>query len=73
MGSAYHLLCPRYSGTLTPTAPTATRLLETVVSLGVLITGNRWSLCKWSLVVWQRVHSYTGTDLVEPSLLCSFL
>ena len=24
MGSAFHLLCPRYSGTLTPTAPTAT-------------------------------------------------
>ena len=23
MGSAFHQLCPRYSGTLTPTAPTA--------------------------------------------------
>ena len=29
MGSAFHQLCPRYNGTLTPTAPTATRLWET--------------------------------------------
>ena len=29
MGSAFHQLCPRYSGTLTPTAPTAIRLWET--------------------------------------------
>ena len=30
MGSAFHQLCPRYSGTLTPTAPTAIRLWDTV-------------------------------------------
>ena len=29
MGSAFHPLCPRYSGTLTPTAPTAIWLWET--------------------------------------------
>ena len=29
MGSAFHQLCPRYSGTLTPTAPTATKLWDT--------------------------------------------
>ena len=29
MGSAFHQLCPRYSGTLTPTAPMAIRLWET--------------------------------------------
>ena len=29
MGSAFHQLCPRYSGTLTPTAPTAIRLWDT--------------------------------------------
>ena len=29
MGSAFHQLCPRYNGTLTPTAPTANRLWET--------------------------------------------
>ena len=28
MGSAFHQLCPRYSGTLTPTAPTAFRLWD---------------------------------------------
>ena len=29
MGSAFHQLCPRYSGTLTPTAPMAVWLWET--------------------------------------------
>ena len=29
MGSAFHQLCPRYSRTLTPAAPTAIRLWET--------------------------------------------
>ena len=29
MGSPFHQLCPRYSGTLTPTATTAIRLWET--------------------------------------------
>ena len=29
MGVAFHQLCPRYSGTLTPTAPTDVRLWET--------------------------------------------
>ena len=29
MGSAFHQLCPRYSGTLTSTAPTAIRLWDT--------------------------------------------
>ena len=29
MGSAFHQLCPRYNGTLTPTAPTAIRLWDT--------------------------------------------
>ena len=29
MGSAFHQLCPRYSRTLTPTAPTAIRLWDT--------------------------------------------
>ena len=35
VGSAFHQLCPRYSGTLTPTAPTATRLWETFTFLHV--------------------------------------
>ena len=29
MGSAFHQLCPRYSETLIPTAPTAIRLWDT--------------------------------------------
>ena len=29
MGSAFHLLCPRYSGTVIPTAPTATSVWDT--------------------------------------------
>ena len=33
MGSAFHQLCPRYSGTLIPTAPTAIRLWETFTFL----------------------------------------
>ena len=28
MGSAFHQLCPRYSGTLTPTAPTANNVVS---------------------------------------------
>ena len=33
MGSAFHQLCPRYHGTLTPSAPTANRLWETFTLL----------------------------------------
>ena len=33
MGSAFHQLCPRYSGTLTLTAPTAIRLWDTFTFL----------------------------------------
>ena len=33
MGSAFHQLCPRSSGTLTPTAPRAIRLWETFTFL----------------------------------------
>ena len=33
MGSAFHQLCPRYSGTLTPTAPTAIRLWDSFTFL----------------------------------------
>ena len=29
MGSAFHQLCPRYRGTLTPAAPTAIKLWDT--------------------------------------------
>ena len=35
MGSAFHQLCPRYSGTLTPTAPTAIRLWDTCTCISL--------------------------------------
>ena len=39
MGSAFHQLCPRYSGTLTSTAPTAIKLWDTFTfTLQCLIT-----------------------------------
>ena len=45
MGSAFHQLCPRYSGTLTPTAPTAIRLWDTFTFFySPETTGQR--LCK---------------------------
>ena len=37
MGSAFHQLCPRYSGTLTPTAPTAIRLWETFTFFSIYL------------------------------------
>ena len=37
MGSAFHQLCPRYSGTLTPTAPTAIWLWDTFTFFSVRI------------------------------------
>ena len=37
MGSAFPQLCPKYSGTLTPTAPTAIRLWETLTFLTINI------------------------------------
>ena len=46
MGSAFHQLCPRYSGTLAPTAPTAIRLWETFTftyktkTVGCIIMGG---------------------------------
>ena len=48
MGSAFHQLCPRYSGTLTHTAPTAIRLWESFtftfyICRHIRITDNRLS------------------------------
>ena len=45
MGSAFHQLCPRYSGTLTPTAPTAIRLWETF-TLYLMFSPVLSSYCK---------------------------
>ena len=40
MGSAFHQLCPRYSGTLTPTARTAIRLWETFTFFILLVASQ---------------------------------
>ena len=51
MDSAFHQLCPRYSGTLTPTAPMAIRLWETftfhtdlLLCSGVAGFANDWCM-----------------------------
>ena len=38
MDSAFHQLCPRYSGTLNPTAPTAIRLWNTFTFFSILLS-----------------------------------
>ena len=43
MGSAFHQLCPRYSGTLTPTAPTAIKLWDTFTFY--LLESNNFYFC----------------------------
>ena len=40
MGSAFQMLCPKYSGALNPTAPTATRLWESSTFNCLLSTGE---------------------------------
>ena len=40
MGSVFHQLCPRYSGTLTPIAPTANRLWKTFTCTSVTYVGS---------------------------------
>ena len=47
MGSAFHQLCPRYSGTLTPTAPTAIRLWDTFTYFACKWWGKRGAVVEW--------------------------
>ena len=49
MGSAFHQLCPRYIGTLTPTAPTAIRLWDTFTFF-ITKRDNGW-LVGWLVVL----------------------
>ena len=58
MGSAFHQLCPKYSGTLTPIAPTAIRLWETFPFLLSLLTrhlviGQRQKIPNFSAFHWS--------------------
>ena len=54
MGSAFHQLCLRYSGTLTPTAPTAIRLWETFTFLVIIETGKNPLIAE---EIWQVIIS----------------
>ena len=69
MGSAFHQLCPRYSGTLNPTAPTAIRLWETFTfkklkgknpSLAALVTEEQIVSFKSSLMIGRQVPSLSS-------------
>ena len=51
MGSAFHQLCSRYSGTLTPTAPTAIWLWDTFT-----FTFTLW-LLRWPKRLTFRIHT----------------
>ena len=65
MGSAFHQLCPRYSGTLTPNAPTAIRLWDTFTFL--VARGTLHFFRKW---FWQELIFGMTTmafDLGKPS------
>ena len=50
MGSAFHQLCPRYSGTLTPTALTAVRL---------------WEAFTFTFLEGKKTLSYNGRNTVN--------
>ena len=52
MGSAFHQLCPKYSGTLTPTAPTVIRLWEAFTFTFSLLP----SIAGWTSVVKWMCH-----------------
>ena len=62
MGFAFHQLCLRYSGTLTPTAPKANRLWETFTFLN--LAQNFISLAQFNPIalkaaktLWSSGHS----------------
>ena len=61
-GSAFHQLCPRYSGTLTPTAPTAIRLWETFTFLNWQPAASKTSIGMWT---WERVEVWGHSNVVS--------
>ena len=65
MGSAFHQLCPRYSGTLTPTAPTAIRLWDTFTFTFLYISCIQHILFLINL----RVTNFRVSFAVEYSIL----
>ena len=77
MGSAFHQLCQRYSGTLTPTAPTAIRLWETFYQeadglLLLRVTRDVYSKTYKSLISNRKELNYTLLLLSNKKLLKCF-
>ena len=68
MGSAFHQLCPRYCGTLTPTAPVANRLWETFTFYSGLLF-LIWGEFSYGRVVLNtgRVVLHYGASCLGPS------
>ena len=56
MGSAFHQLCPRYSGTLTPTAPTA-------ISYGTPLPLPFKHCARLGDVIWDNCTLYEKQEL----------
>ena len=56
MDFAFHHLCPRYSGTLTPTAPTAIRLWKPLPLPFIVDRSNL-------LTIWEDILKYFIVDI----------
>ena len=76
MGFAFHQLCPRYSGFLTPTSPVAVRLLEafTYVKNSALFFAekNRRSFCSAKASHYFSAKNITIMDFVSTVRLIFF-
>ena len=70
MGSAFHWLCPRYSGTLTPTAPMAIKLWETFIFtfLPFLLAFHHRDLSQYFIFcIFYNISDYT---IVHSEIIC---
>ena len=69
---AFLQLCPRYSGTLTPTVPAAIRLWETLVFLNISISILKVKFSSGLVAVWavEKAHCIFGItyERQSPSL-----
>ena len=65
MGSTFHLLCPKYIGALTPTAPTAFRLRETFTLSSFTVIYLKLQTEK---NIFLPVRSFRNEDLDKKSL-----
>ena len=69
MSSAFHQLCPRYSGTLTPTAPTAIRLWETFTFLQKIYpTYNTMTLKKGQVTNNEHVSNLSQSHIMQAGI-----